>query len=73
MLDLLASLPDDLVCSIDTPLTDEEIDSFKNHNEKKSIKIKPYIAVNDLNCADDDPVNSIKPKPAIEIGIAGEF
>lgn len=57
----------------DIEMTEQQIDSLKQYNEHQIPSIRPFIDVIDMNRADEDLVNSIKPTPAIVIGIKGEF
>lgn len=53
-LDLVASLPDDLVWNPDIELTDYEISSLRRKDRQPKPKIMPYVSIDDLNRAHED-------------------
>jgi len=54
-------------------MTEEQLAQLKRCDDSKSSSIKPFIDIIDMNRADEDQVNSIKPKSAVVIGIEGNF
>ena len=71
-LDLLASLPDDFTWGSDVDIDSKQLEQAK-HGDSSKKSIKPFIDVCDLNRADEDKVNEVKPKPAVVIGLKGDF
>lgn len=57
----------------DVQMTEEQLAQLKRCDDSKSSSIKPFIDIIDMNRADEDQVNSIKPKSAVVIGIEGNF
>ena len=56
----------------DIPMTEEQMSQLQTQ-EKEKPSIKPFIEFVDLNDSSKEPVNEIKPNPAVVIGIKGEF
>ena len=57
----------------DVQMTEEQLAQLKRCDDRKSSSIKPFIDIIDMNRADEDQVNSIKPKSAVVIGVQGEL
>ena len=71
-MDLLAlSACSDILCH-DVEMTEQQMSQLRTQDEKSKLHIKPFIDVIDMNNSDDDPYAN-KPKPAVVIGIKGEF
>ena len=54
------------------PMSAKELkEAFGRREKRVGIKVSPYVKVSDLNHNSEEP--SIKPKPAIEVGIKINF
>lgn len=68
---MMLSTCSDIMCH-DIEMTEQQMSQLKNYSNDKP-KIKPFIDCIDLNESDKELVNEVKPKPAVVIGIKGEF
>ena len=57
----------------DVEMTEQQMSQLKRHFDIVKPNVRPVVDCVDLNDSDSDLVNEIAPRPAVVIGIEGDF